>query len=56
LSSQRFNEYYAELTEKHFIKEIQDKKGKTFITLTDKGFKFLEKYNIIINFIDDFGL
>jgi len=56
LSSQRFNEYYLELIEKNFIKEIQDKKGKTFVTLTDRGFRFLEKYSIIINFIDDFGL
>ena len=56
LSSQRFNEYYSELKEKSFVKEIEDKKGRKFVTLTDKGFRFLEKYNLIVGFIDDFGL
>lgn len=56
LSSQRFNEYYPELKEKNFIKEVEDKKGRKYATLTDKGFNFLNKYNLIIDFIDDFGL
>ncbi len=56
LSSQRFSGYYKELLEKEFVKEIQDKKNKRFITLTDKGFKYLERYKSIISFIDDFDL
>ena len=56
LSSQSFSDYFAELRKKGFVKEIIDKKGKKFITLTDQGFKYLEKYKQIIEFIDDFNL
>lgn len=56
LSSQSFTEYYKELITKQLIKEITDKKGKKFVTLTDKGFNFLEKYQLILGFIDDFEL
>jgi len=38
-----------------FLKEINHKDGR-FIALTEKGFKFLEKYKTIINFIDEFEL
>ena len=38
------------------MKEMIDKKGRKSITLTDKGFKFVEKYSLIVDFIDDFGL
>ena len=56
LSSQRFNEYMIELHNKELVKELEDKKGKKYITLTDKGFKYLEKYQVIIGFIDEFEL
>ena len=56
LSSQGFIEYYNELLTKGFIKEIYDKKNKKFITLTDKGFIYLEKYRKIKGFIEEFGL
>jgi len=56
LSSQSFSEYFNELMEKGFIKEITDENGKKFITLTDKGFKYLEKYKLISGFIDEFEL
>ena len=56
LSSQRFNEYYKELTEKELIREEIDNKGRKYISLTDKGFKYLQKYQVIIGFIDDFDL
>jgi predicted transcriptional regulator len=56
LSSASFSEYFKELQEKEFIKEISDKKGKKYITLTDKGFKFLEKYDLILGFIREFEL
>ena len=56
LSSQRFADYFSELIEKGFIKEVPDKKGRKFITLTDKGFRYLERYQSITNFIDEFAL
>ena len=56
LSSQGFSEYLSELLEKGFIKEIIDEKGRKFFTLTDKGFEYLDKYKLIIGFIDEFEL
>ncbi|MGD9276740.1 MAG: winged helix-turn-helix domain-containing protein [Candidatus Pacearchaeota archaeon] len=55
LSTARFKEYFKEITEKNFAKEINFNEGK-FILLTEKGFRFLEKYKSIINFIDEFEL
>jgi predicted transcriptional regulator len=55
LSSARFQEYFSELLEKGFIREIEDKNGKS-ISLTDKGFRFLERYQTIVSFIDEFEL
>ncbi|VVB70680.1 Winged helix-turn-helix [uncultured archaeon] len=55
LSSSSFTEYYQELIGKGFIKEIIDKNGK-YATLTDKGFKYLEKYKTILGFIQEFEL
>ena len=56
LSTQRFNEYYKELLEKKFIIETPDKKERIFVSLTNKGRNYLEKYNLIVKFIEDFGL
>ncbi len=56
LSSQRFAEYMQDLTDKGFVLELKDKKGKKCITMTDKGFKYLEKYKMIKGFIEDFDL
>lgn len=56
LSSQSFNEYSEELLSKEFIREIADKKGRKYITLTDRGFSYLQKYNTILGFIDEFEL
>ncbi|MEX2017002.1 MAG: winged helix-turn-helix domain-containing protein [Candidatus Pacearchaeota archaeon] len=55
LSSSRFKKYYTEISQKQFVNEI-GKKNSRQIHLTDKGLKFLEKYQIIINFVDEFGL
>ncbi len=55
LSSSRFKEYFKELLEKTFVKEVNNSNGK-FISLTDKGFRFIEKYKTIIMFIDEFEL
>ena len=56
LSSQSFSEYTDELLGKGFIKEINDGNGKKFLTLTDKGFKYIEKYKTILGFIEEFEL
>ncbi len=56
ISSQSFSEYYQELKEKEFVREEVDKKGRKYVCLTDKGFKFLEKYRLIKDFIREFEL
>ena len=56
LSSSRFKQYYKEILEKEFIKEKRDEKSNKTISLTKKGFKFLEKYQTIIHFINEFEL
>jgi predicted transcriptional regulator len=56
LSPQMFREYTEELMEKRFLREEQDSKGRKTYSLTDKGFEFLEKYQTIVQFIDNFGL
>ncbi|MFA5856831.1 MAG: winged helix-turn-helix domain-containing protein [Candidatus Pacearchaeota archaeon] len=55
ISSSRFKEYYNELINRDLIKEISNNDDKSVI-LTDKGYKFLEKYKVIIDFIDEFEL
>ena len=56
LSSQRFSEYYKDILDKGLVREIFDKKKKKFISLTDKGFKYLEKYKMILGFVEEFEL
>ncbi len=51
LSTSRFKEYYSDLLKKDFIIE----KNKE-IQLVEKGFRFLEKYQTIVHFIDEFDL
>jgi predicted transcriptional regulator len=55
MSSRRFKEYLSELMEKGFVRELQTRDGK-LIALTDKGFKFLERYQAIVDFINEFEL
>lgn len=56
MSTHGFGEYYNELLNKEFVREEHDKKGRKFITLTDKGFDFLRKYRSIIGIIEEFGV
>lgn len=56
LSSKVFQVYYSELIEKQLIQEVTSKNQETFISLTEKGFRFLERYKAIIDFIDEFEL
>lgn len=56
ISSQSFSDYYQELLEKELIREDLDKKERRYISLTDKGFKYIEKYGLILGFIEEFEL
>ena len=53
ISTTRFKEYFNDLIKKKFIKETNHRENK-FISLTEKGFRFLEKYSTIVNFIEEF--
>jgi predicted transcriptional regulator len=55
ISSSRFKKYFGELLEKEFVKEINFS-GNKFISLDEKGQRFLEKYKTIVDFIDEFEL
>lgn len=56
VSPQMFKEYTAELLDKGFIMEEATGSGRKHFELTSKGYKFLEEYKVIQNFIDSFGL
>jgi predicted transcriptional regulator len=56
ISTLKFKEYSKELIEKEFIKETKNNSGDKTISLTQKGFDFLEKYKTIISFIEEFEL
>ncbi|HIH24955.1 TPA: winged helix DNA-binding protein [Candidatus Woesearchaeota archaeon] len=56
MSSSSFAEYYTDLVAKGLVKEECDPKGRKYVTLTDKGFRYIEKYDAIRGFIDEFGL
>jgi len=56
LSTSKSKEYFKELFEKGFIKETKGNSGEKTITLTQKGFNFLERYKTIVNFIEEFEL
>lgn len=56
LSFNSFSLYEKDLIERDLIKILYDKKDKKFYSLSDKGFKYLEKYSVIKDFIKDFEL
>lgn len=56
VSSAKFKEYFKELTEKEFVKETHNSSGDKTISLTEKGYEFLERYKTIISFIEEFEL
>ena len=55
LSPQMLKTYLKELMIKGFIMEKKSGKGKTYF-LTEKGLKYLKDYQIILGFVDSFGL
>jgi predicted transcriptional regulator len=55
LSHKMMKEYLNELMEKRLIS--MEMKGKTtYYSLTDKGFEYLNKYSVVLDFMDSFGL
>lgn len=56
LSSSSFNDYFTKLIEKRFVKVISSSDGKKYVTLTDKGFTYIEKYEAFRGFIGEFEL
>lgn len=56
LSHQMLGDYLAELIKKEFIMEKLDKKGGRTYELLDKGYKFLQDYNMIKGFMESYGL
>lgn len=55
LSSTRFKEYYEEMLNKKLIREISKPNGKAII-ISETGQRYLEKYQSIISFIEEFEL
>lgn len=55
LSYLMMEEYLQELIEKGFIIEEKTKESKTY-RITEKGISYLEKYNLIADFTNSFGL
>jgi predicted transcriptional regulator len=56
LSHQMLDDYMNELMSKGFITMAVEKNGGKSFSLTDKGFEYLNKYRLITDFIDSFGL
>lgn len=55
LSPQMLDEYLKELITRNFVIERQSKDGKKY-ALTQKGFEYLDKYKMIVEFTNSFGL
>jgi predicted transcriptional regulator len=55
LSHTMMAEYIDELKEKKFIREEEKGRSKTFF-ITEKGLEYLEKYSLIAEFTESFGL
>ena len=56
LSSQLFNRYIKELTEKKLLKVVNDAKGRKHFALTEKGYRYVEKYSSIVSFMNEFDM
>jgi predicted transcriptional regulator len=56
ISSSKSKEYFKELLDKGFVREIRSDSGEKTLALTQRGFNFLERYKTIVNFIEEFEL
>jgi predicted transcriptional regulator len=55
LSHQMMEEYLNELKEKDFIKEIKTERSRSFL-ITEKGLDYINRYRMIADFTESFGL
>lgn len=55
LSPQMLKTYLEELIIKGLVLEKRLGKGKTYF-LTEKGLKYIQEYQVILGFVDSFGL
>ena len=55
LSHQMLDMYLKDLIDKELIVEHR-LKGKKYYSITKKGMEYIEKYKVIIDFVDSFGL
>lgn len=55
LSYSMMEEYLGELIKKGFVLEENGKSGKTY-SVTSKGNNYLDKYGMILEFTESFGL
>lgn len=55
LSHSMMDEYLKDLISKEMIEENKRKKGKTY-SITKKGIDYLDRYKMIVDFTDSFGL
>ena len=56
LSHQMLDVYLNDLIKRGFIIETLTKKNSKMYSLTDKGYEYVNKYNMVTNFMDLFGL
>jgi len=56
LSSTGFKEYYSYLITRELVRIGSDNDLNKQVILTDKGYKFIERYITIIDFIEEFDL
>lgn len=55
LSHQMMEEYLGDLIQKKFITEVKTDTSKTY-AITDKGINYLNKYRLIAEFTESFGI
>lgn len=55
LSPQMYKEYMEELLSKSFILQKEEEKNKIY-SLGEKGIEFLQKYQVIVDIVDNLGL
>ena len=55
LSHKLMTSYLEELMSKELVQEIREKEYR-FLTITDEGYKFLEKFKQMKDFKESFGL
>jgi len=55
LSPKMLDQYLKDMISREFVDENKIGSGKVY-SLTEKGYKYLQEYSVIVDFIDSFGL